>query len=131
MDILTRAKGYGSGGKYQIGFESDLDGEYGITDLDGYYWECEKNTRAIHLKGMFDKNGQKLFASLDMKTKKGGDICLIKDNKGNIRESVLVWHKYALCIDNELINIIEDNDNFTGISPQQFKYYLEVKGIYE
>jgi len=131
MDILTRAKGLGSNGKYHIGFARDLYGEYGILDLDGDYWECEKSTKAIHLKGMVDKNGQKLFASLDSETKKGGDICLIKDSKGNIRESVLVWHKYALCIDTELINIIEDNDNFTGISPQQFKYYLEVRGIYE
>ena len=50
---------------YAIGFESDLDGEYGITDLNGYYIECKRDTRSINFEDMIDKNGVKIWISLN------------------------------------------------------------------
>ena len=57
---------------YAIGFESDLDGEYGITDLDGYYIECKRETRSINISDMIDSEGTKIFASLS-EDGRGGD----------------------------------------------------------
>lgn len=59
---------------YAIGFASDLDGEFGITDEKGYYWACNQETKAIHFEDMLDSENNPIFASLDSETGKGGDI---------------------------------------------------------
>ena len=59
---------------YAIGFEIDLDGEYGITTESGHYFKCKKNTRSIHFEDMLDSETNPIFASFSESRGKGGDI---------------------------------------------------------
>lgn len=88
----------------------------------------DPTTLAIHFPDMLDSEGNKIFASLQ-EDGKGGDITLSKDNLGNIRKGIFIWHKYAMCIDIKNIEIIVDKYNFKGIPPSQYKNFTEIIGI--
>lgn len=79
--------------------------------------EIDPSTLAIHFPDMLDRQGNKIFASLS-EDGKGGDICEI--DKGE-RVGVFIYHKYAMCIDINVIEIINDNHNFIGVTPQSYK----------
>lgn len=86
MEVLFRAEVIGIGSMaesrikkltqignrfYCIGFESLLDGQYVIVDKDENCFECKYDTRAIHFEDMLDSQGNKIFASLNVK---GGSL---------------------------------------------------------
>jgi len=70
-------------------------------------------TLAIHLPGMEDANGHKIFASLNSDGK-GGDIVNYIDNEGRDSESTVTYNELVIC-------------PFEYMQPS----YVKIVGIYE
>lgn len=114
---------------YAIGFESDLDGEYGITDLNGYYIECKRDTRSINFEDMLDKNCKKIFASLS-EDGVGGDLVNNKQSEGGIMdpseaESCIVKFR------NGQVNPYFISSKYDNQKTYMISEHLEVTGIYK
>lgn len=129
MKVLNRAKAIDGTGGYiisqSIKFENKKMFLYSIPFKQ--WVECDENTRSINIDGMLDENGNEIFASLQ-EDLRGGDIC---ETDNGERIGVFFYHKYAMCIDLQCIEVKKINHNFYSIEPQSYKRRTKVIGIKE
>lgn len=101
--------------------------ETGHIDCYMETYKVDFSTLAINFPAMLDSNNKPIFASLS-ECGKGGDLCDIDLGK---RIGVFIYHKYAMCIDINCIEVIDRHYEFDGMSPQQFQYRTTVTGVHQ